>query len=261
MEKTEWATSILTFLGIVLDGRNMILAIPMEKRNSAVEMLNQLLSKKKATVKDLQKLCGLLNFIGRVVFPGRTFTRRMYSKYSKVVNTGNNSNNNLPVNANYFKLKQHHHVRLDQEFKIDCRIWLEFLSGELQNVVCRPMVDVLGPVHSSKDIRLFSDTSVSEQWGGFGAVLNMKWERGDWDLDFLHNCSPNIEYLELFALSVGILTWEAEPELTNSQISVFCDNMAVVHMINSMVSSCQNCMVLLRLLTLNGLKFNRRLSA
>ena len=30
---------------------------------------------------------------------------------------------------------------------------------------------------------------------------------------------------------------------------------------NSMVSSCKNCMYLLRLLVLNGLKFNRRLSA
>ena len=50
-------------------------------------------------------------------------------------------------------------------------------------------------------------------------------------------------------------------ELSNARISVFCDNMGVVHMLKSMTSSCPNCMLLLRLLTLDGLRNNRRLSA
>ena len=72
---------------------------------------------------------------------------------------------------------------------------------------------------------------------------------------------PSIAYLELYALCVRILTWQVEPVLRDSRIRVFCDNVAVVEMINSMVSSCRNCMYLLRLLALNGLRFNRRLSA
>ena len=38
-------------------------------------------------MKELQSLYGFLNFIGRAVFPGRTFTRRMYAKFSKSFNT------------------------------------------------------------------------------------------------------------------------------------------------------------------------------
>ena len=54
--------------------------------------------------------------------------------------------------------------------------------------------------------------------------------------------NPSIEYLELFALAAGLLTWRDEPELKNRQITIFCDNQAVVDMINDMSSKCGKCM-------------------
>ena len=256
MEKTEWATELIVFLGILLDGRNFVLALPVEKCTAAVNLLRNLIGSKKSTIQDLQKLCGLLNFIGRAVFPGQTFTRRMYSKYSHMVNLGGSL-----VNSGEFKIKQHHHVRLDKEFKPDCKIWLQFLTEEMQSIVCRPMVDILGLATTSTAIKFYSDASASEKWGGFGAVLNQRWIWGDWNITFLKVCKPSIEYLELFALCAEVLTWQDQPELINCRIAIFCDNMAVVHMINSMVSSCRNCMFLLRVLVLNNLKYNQRLMA
>ena len=38
-------------------------------------------------------------------------------------------------------LKQHHHVRLDKEFKDDCRVWLPFLQNKMI-AVSRPFVDL-----------------------------------------------------------------------------------------------------------------------
>ena len=76
---------------------------------------------------------------------------------------------------------------------------------------------------------------------------------------FIQEYDPSIEYLELFAVCAGILTWEFE--LRNIRMCVHCDNMAVVHMINSLSSSCKHCMYLIRLLVLNGLQFNRRIIA
>ena len=67
-------------------------------------------------------------------------------------------------------------------------------------------------------------------------------------------CNPSINYLELYAVTVGIYLWITD--YANQQICLFCDNMSVVHMINSGVSKCPNCMVLLRLITLQSLKFN-----
>ena len=73
------------------------------------------------------------------------------------------------------------------------------------------------------------------------------------------NCKPSIEYLELFALCAGVLAWCDTPRLNNTRIIIFCDNQAVVSMVNNTTSGCKNCMVLLRTLVLNNLKHNRRI--
>ena len=79
LDKTEWACEKLVFLGIMLDGTNFVLAIPPEKRDRALNLLNYFRDKKKATVRQLQVLTGYLNFLTRAIFPGRAFTRRIYA--------------------------------------------------------------------------------------------------------------------------------------------------------------------------------------
>lgn len=124
-EKTEWASSTKVFLGILLDGCFMILAIPIEKRRKAINMLNSMLDRKKATVKELQQLCGYLNFISQAVYPGRVFTRRMYAQYADLWKTNRAiTRKGSSKNTKLVKLKPHHHIRLKTEFKSDCRIWL-----------------------------------------------------------------------------------------------------------------------------------------
>ena len=189
--------------------------------------------------------------------------RRMYPKYSHIlnVNKGKEEDNRLTANTYRYKFKQHYHVRLDKEFKADCKVWLDFLQNEqLQMVVNRPMVDILGQLNTSVDIEFSSDASANPKLG-FDCVLRNKWISGSWDTELMSMKKPSIEYLELFALCMGVLTWQDDPELTNCRIAVFCDNMDVVHIINNMTSGCPHCMVLVRILALNNLKFNRRLSA
>ena len=79
-EKTEWSSDCMVFLGILLDGKNHLLAMPQEKKVKTTNMLQLVLSKKKVTIKEAQRLTGLLNFQQRVIVPGRTFTRSMYNK-------------------------------------------------------------------------------------------------------------------------------------------------------------------------------------
>ena len=115
-EKTEWGDTRVIFLGILIEGEFHVLSIPEEKRTRAVNMLKVFVAKRKATIKDLQRLSGYLNFLTRAIFPGRTFTHRMYAKFHQVSAT----------------LKPYHHIKLDEEFKDDCRMWLGFLQGEDQ---------------------------------------------------------------------------------------------------------------------------------
>ena len=122
------------------------------------------------------------------------------------------------------------------------------------------MIDMLGKTETSEQIAFYSDASTSK-FLGFGGILNKKWIKAIWSEKFIVEKEPSIDYLELFALSAGILAWESEPELSNARITVFCDNMGVVHMVNNKSSKCKNCMFLLGVLSLNGLKFNQQLTA
>ena len=70
-----------------------------------------------------------------------------------------------------FKLKQHHHIKLDAEFKSDCMVWVHFLNSR-SIALNRPMVDLLKPEITSRDIAFFSDASAAESLAcGFGCVL------------------------------------------------------------------------------------------
>ena len=260
-EKTEWASPWVVFLGFLLDGVWMILAIPEEKRIKAINLLTQLSEKKKATVKELQVLCGFLNFLSRAIHPGRVFTRRMYAKFSKVldIKTFDTESNAVSIGKS-FSFKQYYHVKLDNEFRSDCRVWLQFLKEDDRDavpVINRPMLD-LDVSLVANQIRFCSDASAAENLG-FGCIYKKRWLFGQWEPNFIRSRKPSIEFLELFALCAGIFTWKES--LANCRIVVFCDNQAVVNMINKITSSCKHCMYLLRLLVLNGLKYNRRVWA
>ena len=144
---------------------------------------------------------------------------------------------------------------------MDCKIWLQLLTDEAQHVMNRPMMDIFSVPEDLEDIGFFSDASASEKDGGFGAILQNQWLQGSWDTQFLIDCKPSIAYLELFALCAGILAWQNREELGNKRVRIHCDNQAVVQMINELTSSCSNCMTLIRLLVLNNMKWNRKVSA
>ena len=243
LEKTEWAEPLMVFLGNLLNGRNMTISIPLDKKQKALRLLNDFQGKKKSTVKQLQVLTGFLNFLSRAIFPGRAFTWRIYAKFTSASH----------------KLKHYNHVSLDKEFKFDLEVWRLFLMHHNSVAVCRPMVD-LNKISSVKQLCFYSDASACEVLG-FGAIFNKKWIFGQWEPNFIKENKPSIEYLELFALTAAVLTWGKEPALCNAQIVVFCDNAALVQMINDSTSLCANCMYLIRLLVLNGLVNNRRVFA
>ena len=75
----------------------------------------------------------------------------------------------------------------------------------------------------------------------------------------MRRADPSIEYLELFAVTVGVKLWIHR--FANKEIFLFCDNMSVVHMLNRSSSKCKNCMVLIRIITLHSLIFNVKIRA
>ena len=68
---------------------------------------------------------------------------------------------------------------------------------------------------------------------------------------------PSIEYLELYGVAVAVRLWLKK--FKNSNIVLFCDNEAVVHMINNSAAKCKNCMALIRIIVLEGMIRNTRI--
>ena len=240
MEKTFWGGTLIIFLGLLIDTVNQTVSIPIEKLVKAKDQIEAIILKKKATIKQLQSLCGLLNFLGRAVIPGHAFTRRIYAYATKRSKTGH-------------ILKPHHHIRVNNELKLDLSMWLKFL--EHPSAVCRPFMDFSKDLNAD-EIFMYSDASLNALLG-FGAICQSSWQYGLWGKDFIIQKKPSIEYLKLFGVTGGILTWIHR--FSNRRVIQFCDNISDIHMLNKTTSSCQNCMVLIRLLVLKSLIHNIRI--
>ena len=151
-------------------------------------------------------------------------------------------------------LKQHHHIRLDAEYKADCKVWLSFLQQNGRASVCRPFIDLEEKLNAV-ELDFYSDAAKGVKLG-LGAVFQQHWLFAQWENDYINVCNPSIEYLELLGLCIAVFAWSEE--LRNRCFIVFCDNQSVVTMVNNTTAKCANCMMLIRLLTLRSLIFNMR---
>ena len=119
-----------------------------------------MVDRKKAMIKQVQVLTGYLNFLTRAIFLGRTFTRRMYTKCAQ-----------MEEGKNQKKLRPHHHVKVDEEFKFDCQVWITFLTYFCDNAVCCPMVDLDKRTLHVDVLHLTSGASTNTNLG-FGTMWN-----------------------------------------------------------------------------------------
>ena len=235
-EKTFWATTCLTFLGLLINTVSQTVSIPRDKIEKAHQLIDKVLLNKsrKLTLHQLQQICGYLNFLCKAVVPGRAFTRRICSHTSGV-------------------LKPHHHIKITEEMKLDLEMWKIFLRHP--SAYCRPFLDFSDKVKST-DIDFYTDASGKI---GFGGVCQNSFMFEYWDRDFLSEQSPSIDYLELYAVAAAVLAWISR--FRNRRVTIFTDNKGVRDMINSNVASTKNSMVLIRIIVLKCLVENVKLKA
>ena len=239
LEKTFWGTTRLTFLGLLIDTVNQVVCIPMEKVFKGRDLIENLLSKKKVTVHQLQQICGFLNFLCRCVVPGRAFTRHLYASAAGKCES----------------LKSHYHVNLNSEVRSDLKVWKVFL--EQPEVFCRPFIE-FSKYWFADELNFYTDSSKNFLLG-MGGYCDHEWFMQQWDFDFVKDKNPSIQYLELYAITAGILTWIHK--FQNKRVVIFTDNTGARDVINDSSSGCKNCMVLVRLIVLGGLKRNVRIFA
>ena len=188
-EKTVMASETVTFLGMMLNGKQLVITVPEEKKCKALNWLNYMISKRTVRVKEMERRAGLLNFINKAVVPGRTFTRRMYAKFTKT--------------RDQKDLKSYHHMNVDTEFKQDCMMWIQFLKSAETSSIARPYWDIETPLSTATRINFTSDASASEILG-FGSFYDGRWLYSRWEKGFISKVKPSIGFLKLYALCMGI---------------------------------------------------------
>lgn len=78
-EKCVSPTNCLTYLGVASNSLEMSVSVPPDKMDRRHSELNFFKAKKRATLKQIQRLCGILAHVSKVVKGGRTFSHRVIS--------------------------------------------------------------------------------------------------------------------------------------------------------------------------------------
>jgi hypothetical protein len=177
-KKVTNPSQLTRFLGIDIDSVAMSLSLPADKLIKLINKLQMFNGKNKSTKLELDSLAGLLAHASKVVRGGRTFTRRIYD---------------LCGRAKRF----HHSIRLNNEFRLDLKWWLEFVRDFNGTACIIPPVD---PV-----LCTYSDAS----FFGFSATFEDDWLTGSWSRE----SNSTLEYL-------GHHLWESDGDFPVDNINV-----------------------------------------
>ena len=188
------ATSVIC-LGILIDSTSRTISIPSEKLGQIVELCHLWSQKTYCSKRDLQSLLGHLLYIAKCVRPARIFLNRMLQV--------------LRDNADKAK------ILLTEQFARDLNWFNLFLSQYngvtfYDNLICQAEMHL--------------DASLT----GLGAVFN----------DMIYNLpiekgymGYNTVQLEILNILVACTVWATH--WANKRIKIWCDNLAVVEVLNS----------------------------
>lgn len=212
--KISGPSQVCRFLGIDIDSISLQLKLPGDKLQRLRCELDFWSSRKYATKKQVQRLCGILNHCCKVIRGGRIFMHHMI-KFLKC-------------------FKERKRLRLSKEFFDDIAWWKEFSS------IFNGYADIIDVCNNTHEI--FCDASLT----GLGAVYDKHAIRGRF-FPSVHDCvryerndeyyevlvpqmfMANIKVLDLLAVYFALATWAGY--MRNSRVIVNCDNLQVCLML------------------------------
>ena len=108
------------------------------------------------------------------------------------------------------------------------------------------------------DLCFSTDTSHGTSLG-WGAFYSNQWMCDSWPHGFIDEFQPSIAWLEMYTLTLVVTTWSSQ--FAGKRARVWCDNTAVVAMINKQTTSDKCTMPLLRIVVYEQMLKNFELKA
>lgn len=203
--------------------------LPEDKLTRTRDMLSTWSSRKTCSLQDLQSLIGTLHFACMVISPGHPFLQHIINLTRRVPET------------RLF-------IHLNHEFRLDISMWQIFLNYWNGVSLFLPPFTEFSP-----QIRLYTDAAGSI---GYGAFFQNKWFQGTWAPQ--HHLHPatgiSLTWQELYPIYLACKLWA--PHWANRRICFHCDNQAAVVVLSTKSSKVPCIMTLVRLITLQTLRFN-----
>jgi len=170
-DKLEGPSPVITFLGIVLDSKEMTCRLPDRKLNELHALVGSWLGRRSCTKRELQSLVEKLQHACKVVRPGRIFLWRFFELLRVAT-------------------KPHHHIRLTGAVKSDLYWWYTFLT-EWNGVSLLQAESQAAP-----DYHCFTDASGHY---GCGALWNEQWLVHAWGQEFVGESTAPKELIPIVA--------------------------------------------------------------
>lgn len=204
--KTVRPTTLMLFLGWLINTLDMTISIPDDKLKRALARLNKFKRRARCSLRGLQKLAGVLHHLSYVIRQGRPFLGRIYS-----------------AQAAFHREPFPHHIPVTAELRADCNWWIRLLRATKG----RSLVAAIGAdAPGLPDVEVFTDACGS----GFGAVNGDAWISGKWSQEDIaaatRTSSISSSHLEAQAVIRALHTWA--PDFTGKRVLFHCDNSGVV---------------------------------
>ena len=151
-QKTVQPTTLAVLHGVEVDTIAMQARLPWDKLEKSKGMISTLLSQRTATLLQLQKIIGTLNFACKVIPAGRAFLRRL-------------------IDLTMGLKAPHHHRNITKEAKLDLKTWLLFLE-HFNGITVLQQTSWT----DASTLRIYTDASNL----GYGAIFGSHWFQGKW---------------------------------------------------------------------------------
>lgn len=207
LDKACAPTEIMVFLGVLFNTITMTMEITPERLKEILLLLDTWLNKQVASIKDIQRLIGKLNFVGSCVRPGRVFINRILNWLRDCYSLGGNK------------------FSIPEEVRRDLFWWHTFLP--LYNGIS--LIDY-GEWWQADSV--FTSDACLTGCGGFCGNLYFHSEFPS----FVVEQSLHISALELLTVVVSLKLWGVH--LKGKKVLINCDNLASCIVINSGKSRC-----------------------
>lgn len=225
-DKCVGPTQSITYLGVEFDSSQMSVSLPHAKMAKLHKELEFFRNKYRATVHQIQRLCGVLAHCSKVIKGGRTFSRRIIDLLK-----------GLPP--------RNKRIRLSDEFIHDLCWWREF-SAKFNGR------NLMTKYNFGQGPWFCTDSCM----GGYGLWSGSDWQAGYFnvsispdthEIDADHNHWMNVHVEEE---SSNIPVWLGVRRFAgiwaNFHVVCYTDNANVMTMINKGISSNKTCMCIIR---------------